>query len=184
MSEIWKAIPGYEGYYEVSNIGNVRSMTRIIDMPSELGNIYPLHHKGKVLKQILNYKRGYFYVDLCGKKYTVHRLVAMAFIPNPDNLPCVNHKDENKHNNRVENLEWCTRLYNINYGTCRARRGMRSWVSVIGTDKDGKEYYFSSMREAEEKTGVYFGNISNCCRNVKHRQTAGGYRWRYARKDE
>ena len=179
MSEVWKAVPGYEGLYEVSNIGNVRSLPRVIDMPSKLGNIYPLHHKGKLLKQCVD-GSGRFYVRLCGVAFRVHRLVAMAFIPNPDNLPQVNHKDENPKNNRVENLEWCTVQYNLYYGTRLARIGKRFWVPVIGTDKDGKEHYFSSMREAEEKTGVSFSNITSCCRRVKYRHTAGGYKWRYA----
>lgn len=183
MSEIWKPVVGYEGKYEVSNLGRVRSLSRVIDMPSKLGNIYPLHHNGKVLKMRLNNK-GYYYLRLCGKMFTVHRLVAKAFVSNPNGYSCVNHKDENPKNNKAENLEWCTFQYNLNYGTCRARIGKKCWVAVVATDGDGKEYYFSSMREAQEKTGVDYRNITNCCRNVKHRQTAGGYKWRYARKDE
>ena len=183
MSEIWKGIPGYDGIYEVSNMGEVRSLPRVINMPSKIGNIYPLHHKGKVLKKIVNNK-GYFYVALCGKKALVHRLVAMAFIPNPNNLPLVNHKDENPKNNCVENLEWCTQKYNLDYGTSRARGAQKCWVAVIGTDKDGREHYFSSMREAEVKTGVDYRNITDCCRKVHHHKTAGGYKWRYASNDE
>lgn len=182
MSEIWKAIPGYEGIYEVSNLGGVRSLPRVIFIPSKNGVVYPYRHKGKVIKPHLN-NMGYFYVGLCGKKELVHRLVAMAFVPNPDNLSCVNHKDENTKNNNAENLEWCTFQYNLDYGTCRARIAKHFWVAVIGVDKDGSEHYFSSMREAEEKTGVDFRNIVACCRKKKYRQSAGGYRWRYARNE-
>lgn len=112
MDEIWKDIPGYEGKYEVSNLGNVRSLN--------------YNHTGeiKLLKQGTN-KKGYKLVNLCknGKQkcYLIHRLVAMTFIPNPNNLPIINHKDENKVNNNVKNLEWCTIAYNNNYGTRNER---------------------------------------------------------------
>lgn len=112
MEEIWKEIEGYEGEYEVSNLGNVRSLN------------YRRSGKLKLLKQYTD-KKGYEYVRLSkngkGKIYKVHRLVAMAFIPNPDNLPIVNHIDECKNNNMVSNLEWCTVAYNNTYGTARKR---------------------------------------------------------------
>lgn len=179
MSEVWKAVPGYEDLYEVSDQGRVRSLPRDYDMPSKLGNIYSYHHKGKVLKPVFRIS-GHAYVNLCGKKVYVHRLVAMAFIPNPDNLQYVNHKDENPKNNHADNLEWCTFQYNLYYGTRLARIGKHFWLPVIGTDKDGKEYYFSSMREAGEKIGISYQGISDCCRGLKYRHTAGGYKWRYA----
>ena len=179
MSEIWKPVVGAEDRYEVSNMGRVRVLPHSTNQVNQHGNIISVRHDGRVMKLQEN-RGGYMVVFIRKKLMTVHRLVAMAFIPNPDNLPQINHKDENKHNNRVENLEWCTNRYNYDYGTRRERIAQKNRVAVIGTDKDGKEYYFSSMKEAEEKTGVYFGNISNCCRKVKHRPTAGGYKWRYA----
>ena len=112
MIEEWRPIKGYEGLYEVSNTGRVRSLDRYDSNNHFL--------KGRILK-LYTRKGGYLFVQLHlngkGKNYLVHRLVAIAFIPNPDNLPEVNHLDEDKTNNRVENLEFCDRKYNINYGT-------------------------------------------------------------------
>lgn len=108
------------------------------------------------------------------KIYAVHRLVAQAFIRNPDNLPEVNHKDENCSNNFVDNLEWCTRKYNANYGS----RISKTYAAVEMLTLDGviiKE--FNSQVEASKETGIRQGSISNCCRGFA--KTAGGYKWRY-----
>lgn len=109
--ERWRPVPGFEQDYEVSDHGRIRS-----------------HRKGfvQILKPILEKWNGYFTVslfDMGGKmhKVKIHRLVASAFIPNPDDLPCVNHRDENKTNNHVDNLEWCSKAYNSVYGTSRQR---------------------------------------------------------------
>ena len=104
MTEIWKNIEGYEGKYQVSNLGRVKS---IIGQEKVL---HPKKHRNGHL-QIGLHK------DKKRKTMYIHRLVAQAFIPNPDNLPCVNHKDENPNNNNVDNLEWCTQKYNCNYCT-------------------------------------------------------------------
>ena len=117
MIEIWKDIEGYEGIYQVSNLGNVKVLDRYVN--SSIKNNKIVKRQGKILKQYI--KKGYLQVTLTlnnkRKYYNVHRLVANAFIPNPDKLPQVNHKNENKYDNRVENLEWCTAKYNCNYGT-------------------------------------------------------------------
>ena len=117
MEEIWKPVIGYEGLYEVSNLGRVRSVDRLVKYSN--GQIHL--HKGRILSPGLVHKLGYLQVALCNngkiKHKMVYRLVAEAFLPNPDNLPQVNHKDENPFNNCVDNLEWCTIEYNINYGT-------------------------------------------------------------------
>jgi hypothetical protein len=120
MEEIWKPIPNYEGIYEISNTGKVRSLTRTI-MRSD-GKKLPIN--GKELKQYIG-KDGYYKVKLCKDgamtNFPVHRLVALTFISNLNHLPVVNHKDENKLNNNVNNLEWCTYEYNNNYGTKKER---------------------------------------------------------------
>lgn len=132
MKEIWKPIMGYEGLYEVSNLGNVKSVERYVKS-SHRGYVGYRKLNSKLLKPTVN-KWGYRTLSLRkDNKYTavrINRLVAQAFIPNPDNLPCVNHKDENKLNDAANNLEWCTYKYNNNYGdrnkkiSC-ARTGMK-----------------------------------------------------------
>lgn len=111
MNEIWKDIPGHEGKYQVSNLGRVRSLN------------YNRTGKIKLLKQgnVNGYKVVILYKDGKKKTYLVHRLVAIAFLLNPNNLPIINHKDENPSNNNVNNLEWCTIAYNNTYGTARKR---------------------------------------------------------------
>ena len=121
MQEIWKPVDGFEGIYEVSNYGRVKSLARDIDH-----NGFIRHRKERILKPIRRNRQGYMSVNLYTGKhqftmYAIHRLVGAAFLPNPDGLPFINHKDENPMNNRADNLEWCTQTYNTNYGTCPAR---------------------------------------------------------------
>ena len=114
MEEIWKDIKGFEGLYQVSNLGNIKSLDRYMCRSHNEG----LTIKGKI--RIPQLVKGYYQIVLCKDginfQYKVHRLVAEAFILNPNNYPCINHKDENPVNNKVENLEWCTHKYNNNYG--------------------------------------------------------------------
>ena len=153
------------------------------------GKIWSYKYK-KFLKPATT-KNGYQIVQLSdnegkAKMYYVHRLVAQAFIENPNNLPCVNHKDENKQNNSVENLEWCTHKYNWNYGTCIERcakariNGKRS--KSVGAFKDGKLVItFPSTNEAQRQ-GFNQSNVSACCRNCYNREGNNiykGYEWRY-----
>ena len=117
MKEIWKDIPEYEGLYQASNLGNIKVLNRVVN--SGIKNNKTVIRKGKLLKQRIN--QGYYEVALSkdNKKrfFKVHRLIAMTFIPNSNNFPSINHKDENKLNNCVNNLEWCSVKYNCNYGT-------------------------------------------------------------------
>ena len=139
----------------------------------------------KPQKDINGYNRMELSIEGKRKKIMVHRLVSLAFIPNPDNLPEVNHKDECKTNNNVSNLEWCSKSYNINYGTRNERCGEKNLnrkdqsKPVKQFTKDGvfiKEY--PSIHEVERQTGFYNGNISKCCNG--RTKSSYGYIWRYA----
>ena len=130
-----------------------------------------------------NSTKGYKQITLSknNKRSTkkVHRLVAQAFIPNPDNLPDVNHKDENKHNNNVNNLEWCTKEYNFYYGTAIQRRGKK----VIQCDLTGKQLKeWESTKEVERQLNIDHAHISKCCKGKQ--KTAGGFKWIYAERGE
>lgn len=122
-----KPVKGYEGYYEVDCFGRVYSLDRVISV-NDNGRVYDKPVTAKVMRQTVK-SNGYKSVTLTKggkcKAFYIHRLVADAFIPNPGNLPMVNHKDEDKTNNFVENLEWCTNEYNVNYGTGKKRRSMK-----------------------------------------------------------
>lgn len=166
ICETWKPINGYEGNYEVSNFGNVRTLRR-------------QGSHGGLLKQQLT-RKGYLAVSLCRnnhyKRLAVHRLVAITFISNPMNYPCVNHKDENKLNNCVDNLEWCTYQYNNSYGTCRQRTSESKYKPCVGRWPNGIERVFPSCTIAARETGLTQGNIWSAC-NTHHR--AGGIEWKY-----
>ena len=167
--ENWRDIPGYVGIYEVSDNGNVRRKEKYKAVP---GVLRPLKTPNGYLSVDLSYK--------CKKKrFGIHRLVAMAFIPNPNGLPQINHKNEIKTDNRVENLEWCTQGYNNNYGTARFRSSVKLSTPIIQLTKDGKKIReFYGMHEAARKTGICVQNIHKCC--VGTYKTAGGYKWKYA----
>ena len=168
--EEWRDIAGYEGKYQVSSLGNVRAMN--------------YHREGRcqVLKPAMD-KYGYLKLLLCKngkhKNHSVHRLVAEAFITNAEGLEQVNHRDENKANNAVSNLEWCTAKENSNYGTGIARRAATLSKPVQQFSKDGTFVaVWPSTIEAERVTGIYHSAICSCCNGRYH--TAGGYKWRYA----
>lgn len=175
--EIWKPISGYEGIYEVSNFGRVRSCDRIVTYNNGVKHKY----NGKVLRSSNN-THGYLNVTLCNnrghKTATIHRLVATAFIPNPENKTTINHINEIKTDNRVENLEWMTVKENINHGTHNERLAKTQGKPIQQFTRDGKIIAeFWSMHEADRKLGITFKNISACVRGK--RKTAGGYIWKY-----
>ena len=149
MIEIWKSIENFP-YYEVSNFGNVRSVDRVFT--DTLGR--KVNRKGKLLKCDTNgrYKLVRLYNISQGKDIAllVHRLVAQAFIPNPNNLPCVNHKDENPFNNDFRNLEWCTYKYNSNYGTNPSRHS-KKMLDRYNNDQDWKSDCIKRLAEIQKK---------------------------------
>lgn len=166
--EIWKDIDGYEGTYQISNKGNVKSL--------KCG-------KERILRPGIN-SWGYMvvclYHDNMKKTVKLHRLVAQAFIPNPENKPQINHKDENKLNNCVNNLEWTTAKENINYGTHNERVGDSLSKPILQYSKSG---YFirewQGAHEVERVLGINNSNIIKCCRGNPKHTTAGGFIWRY-----
>ena len=182
-----KPVVGYEGYYEVDQFGRVFSVERVISVDDN-GRKYEKPVSGKQMKQCLK-NNGYKSVSLTKggstKAFYVHRLVAEAFIPNPDNLPMVNHKDEDKTNNFLENLEWCTAKYNCNYGTGVKRhadkiRGRESEkrIAVIQRSVDGEFINrYSSVKDAATSVNGTTGAISAVCNG--RRKTAYGYIWEH-----
>jgi hypothetical protein len=121
VEEIWKSIEGFEGLYEVSNLGRIKTLGKTVTYKD--GRVYT--YPEKIINQI-KARGGYYYVNLrrldkSREFWSVHRIVADAFVPNPEHLPCVNHKDEDKVNNHADNLEWCTHQYNNSYGSKPAK---------------------------------------------------------------
>jgi len=172
MKETWKDVPNYEGLYQVSNLGRVKSFRKSTKFgcPSE----YILN------PSIANH--GYAEVTLYGNagrhKILLHRLVATVFIPNPDNLPQINHKDENKLNNCVDNLEWCTPAYNNAYGTAKLRAIDTVSKPVEQLTYDGKVIaVYRSARIAGELLGIRKSTITLA---INRHHQCQGYYWRYS----
>ena len=162
--EIWKDIEGYEGLYQVSNMGNVKSLN------------YNHTGKEKILKGI-DTGIGYLQLHLCKdgkrKNYFVHQLVATAFCENQEGYTEVNHINEDKSDNRADNLEWCSRQYNVEYSKAKATVGINKVSGLI--------LEFPSAREASRILGIDPSSITKCCKGK--RKSIGGYYWHYVEND-
>lgn len=172
MTEIWKDIKGYEGKYQISNLGNVKSFRQSTKFHKQ---------SAYLLKSTLS-SNGYYdvtlYSDTSRHKFLVHRLVAEHFIDNPNNYPCVNHKDENRLNNNVNNLEWCTYEYNNAYGTARIRSIQTKSIPIQQFTLDGQWLAtYQSATIASQLLGISKTSITDCCRGKE--PYAHGYAWKY-----
>ncbi len=176
----WKEIKGYEGKYIISNFGEVISLPRTKQNHTKQQYVEP-----KEIRKIINNKNGYVYVQLWKKSsyknIRLHKLVAQAFIPNPNNYPQINHIDGNKTNNRADNLEWCTASHNLlhAYKLGLANNDKRK-IKIGQYSMDGKLLKtFNSLTEASKLTGVNMQKISLCINNkYKYRNRREKYIWR------
>lgn len=162
--EIWKDIPNYEGLYQISNLGNVKSLYRITN------NNHIIHEK--ILKPQDN-NNGYLIVNLYKnnkmKAKLIHRLVAKTFIDNPNNYSYINHIDKNKSNNTVNNLEWCTQSYNVIYSKGRKVNQYDKNNNFIKT--------WNSIADVKRLLNIDSSLIIRCCKGIK--KSAGGFKWEY-----
>lgn len=184
-NEIWRDVKGFEGLYQVSNLGRVKSL------PKKVRNCNGYFiTKERILKPQKNSK-GYLRVQIVKSYFFVHRMVATAFIPNAENKPCVNHKDCNPLNNNADNLEWCTHLENIRYSADlgrfakvgewgqKIRRATQKYdKKVIGTNiQTGEKVVFNSIHEADRNGFNKSGVCEACSGKRKYHK---GYYWSYA----
>ena len=203
MREEWRPLVGYEGLYEVSNRGNMKSLERTVWDNRGYYRTVP-ERILKPMKDSSGYLQVKLWKDGKAKKYLVHRLVAEAFIPNPDNLPQINHIDENKQNNCMDNLEWCSRSYNMTYNgrankvgkkvaeKLRGRKLSEETIKKIAEKKSKPVYsinkvsglitYWNSAKEAGKVLDIDQGSITRCCQGKL--KSCGGFYWMYANNND
>lgn len=185
MQEIWKDVKGYEGLYQVSNLGNVKSKSRVVNNRKIIGKILTPADTSKGYLGVSLYKNG------SKKTASIHKLVAIAFIPKVKNKPQINHKDGDKHNNKVDNLEWCNGSENLKHAfelglkkpskTSLGKFGENHPNSkkVIQYDLNNKKIReFACLSDIKRELNFNLGNLSECCNGT--RKTAYGFIWRYA----
>jgi hypothetical protein len=183
MEEIWKDIKGYDGFYQVSNLGRIKSMSRLI------GRNHKTKQPERILKQYKNYK-GYMQLSIgkAHKLYLIHRLVALTFIPNHEHKPQINHINGIKNDNRVENLEWCTNQENNYHATNTLKINRKTMLGKYGHNKNSKKIIqltksgeiiktFLSIRHAEKVLNISHGRIRECLQNPK--RSIHGFKWEY-----
>ena len=184
--EIWVDIEGYEGMYQVSNMGRVKSLERTAW--NNRGYYRTLHERILKGRKVSN---GYLQVQLCqdgkAKNYLVHRLVASAFLENPMGYNEVNHIDEDKENNKADNLEWCSKSYNLSYNDRAKKVGKKVAEKlskpVLAIHKiNGLILEFPSIHEASRVLRIDQGNITRCCQGKY--MTANGYTFFYANAND
>ena len=177
MKEIWKPVKDFEKVYMISNFGNIKRLEKIIirKNPKNKNTLIKYTYKEKLLS-LKNDKDGYKFIILCDngrrKVSRIHRLVAEAFLDNPNNYPIINHKDENKSNNHIDNLEWCTIKYNTNYKNSILKRSISQGKPVIYNNN-----FYYSIGIAAKLNNTYPSKIYNECRYNKNNN-------RYATKEE
>jgi len=190
MEEIWKEIPGYP-MYRVSNLGNIKHIETTQYRHGKKQSFW-YHHPEKILSPRIGtngYTRVTLREDGKSKDFSIHRLVAKAFIENIDSRPCVNHKNGDKTDNRVSNLEWCTYQENVHHAIDTGLFDHKK-TSLLGARKvsravqsydpnSGEKLKYESSLEAMRKTGIYYRTILSCCHGEKYHKTAGGLIWNF-----
>lgn len=200
MNEVWKDVVGFEGKYQVSNLGRVKTLRRLYW--SGPGNKTPKYTKEKLLniyEGSPNNKGGWDYLNVVlfsdgPHTMLVHRIVASAFIPNPENKPCVNHIDGNKHNNVVTNLEWCTYSENSQHAVRTGLRGHCCFYGKFGEDNinckpiiqcDMNGEFIKYWKSQSDAARSVKGRPANIVNNAKGRcNSFRGFKWRYPTEDE
>ena len=176
--EIWKPVVGFENLYEVSNMGRVKSLERTVWSGLNGGCYITIPERILKPRKASGYLQVALYKDGKGKWCLVHRLVASAFIPNPQGLPEVNHISEDKADNNLENLEWVSPKENVNHGTRNKRMAEKKSKAVVGVHiVTGEKVFFPSIIAVERQIGIDQASICKCCKGKQ--KIAGNYTWHY-----